>query len=278
MKVLIVEGGAMRGIFPAGILKAFSDNNYNDFDLFIGVSAGACNLASFITGNHDRNYNGYTKLMSQKRFISWRRFLTGSHLMDLDWLWKHLNNEYPIDELRIDKYYNKFYIVVTNINTGKPAYISPTSQNIHKVLLASSAMPIVYRGFIELDDKKYTDGGVSDPLPIDYAIQKGAKKILILRTRPANYTSSPEKIDKLWTWLLRKYPKLQMINSKHSDIYNKSLGLIENVPNDLIIEQICPDIEMRTGRTSQEIKGLEEDYRKGYDKGLEYLKKNDFKL
>jgi len=274
MKALIVEGGAMRGIFPAGVLKAFSDHNFDDFDLFIGVSAGACNLASFLTGNYDRNYNGYTKLMSQKKFISWKRFLIGGHLMDLDWLWENLNNNYPIDELRINEYSNKFYIVVTNIKTGKPEYFSPNSQNIHEVLLASSAMPIVYRGFIELDNKKYTDGGVSDPLPIDYAIQKGAKEILILRTRPKCYTSSPKIIDKLWNWLLRNYPNLKKVNSEHSDIYNESLSLIDRIPNDLTIEQICPNVDMVTERTSRDIQGLKDDYRKGYDKGLEYLKNN----
>lgn len=270
---LILEGGAMRGIFPAGVLKAFADHGYGNFDLYIGVSAGACNLTSFLTGNHDRNFGGYTQLMSQKRFISWKNIFRRTYLMDLDWLWQHLNNNFPIDETLINNYFDKFYIVVTNTKTGKAEYISPDSKNIHDVLLASSAIPIAYRKFIKLNGNTYTDGGVSDPIPVNFAIKEGADNILIIRTRPMNYKSTSDFTENIWSWLLNKHSNLQRTFKDQNNIYNNTIDLLNNIPKNIQIEQICPDVDMKTTRTSRNINHLIEDYKKGYQKGVEYIKK-----
>ncbi len=83
---LVVEGGGMRGAFSAGVLNAFGYKGYDQFDLYIGVSAGACNLASHLAGQYDRNFDITMTYSTTQRFISPWRFLAMGHYMDLDWL------------------------------------------------------------------------------------------------------------------------------------------------------------------------------------------------
>lgn len=271
MRALIVEGGAMRGIFTAGILKAFSNRNYSDFDLFVGVSAGACNLASFLSNANDRNFNGYINLMSKKRFISWRRFFRGKHLMDLDWLWTELNSKYPLDESRFDDLDKEFRIVVTNISNGKAEYLEPNGSNLHNYLLASSSIPVAYRNFVEIDGNKYTDGGVSDPIPIEYCIKRGASEIVILRTRPEKYRSKSDLIDKFFKFLLRRHNFLAKSFENQSKTYNKALETIRENGGNINITQICPEETMQTERASRDIEGLKNDFKMGLQKGNRYL-------
>ncbi|HQC20035.1 MAG TPA: patatin-like phospholipase family protein [Smithella sp.] len=87
-KALVVEGGGMRGVFAAGVLNAFGSAGFDPFDMYLGVSAGACNLASHLAGQNDRNFDIIERYSIDGRFINWGRFLRGGHLMDLDWLWE----------------------------------------------------------------------------------------------------------------------------------------------------------------------------------------------
>jgi predicted patatin/cPLA2 family phospholipase len=84
---LVVEGGGMRGVFSAGVLNAFGTTGFDPFDLYIGVSAGACNLAAHLAEQHNRNYHVTTAYSATSRFINLLRFIRGGHYMDLDWLW-----------------------------------------------------------------------------------------------------------------------------------------------------------------------------------------------
>ena len=95
--VLLVEGGAMRGIFTTGVLDGFLEARFNPFDLFIGVSSGAANLAAYLAEMPKRNFRIYTDYSLRPEFISFKRFIRGGHLMDLDWLW-----EKTIAEIRLD--------------------------------------------------------------------------------------------------------------------------------------------------------------------------------
>ena len=94
---LVVEGGGMRGIFAAGVLDAFLQERFNPFDLLIGVSAGAITLASYLSGQYQRYYRIITGPMNMKEFLSFRRFVRGGHLMDLDWLWEYAAEHEPLD-------------------------------------------------------------------------------------------------------------------------------------------------------------------------------------
>ncbi len=94
---LVVEGGGMRSIFAAGVLHAFGKAGFDPFDLYIGVSAGACHLASHLAGQNNRNFDITLQYSLKSDFINIKRFLSGGHLMDLDWLWKQTITNYRLD-------------------------------------------------------------------------------------------------------------------------------------------------------------------------------------
>ncbi len=186
---LIAEGGGFRTIFTAGVLDAFIVNNYDPFSAYIGVSGGALTLSSFITKSYRKNYNVIIETSMSDDFLSLRRYINGGNYMDLKILFEIAQYKDPFEPNdAIDKLNKKkFTIVCTNIKNAKPVYINPTTENWLTCLKASSSLPILTKKPIKIDGESYLDGGFSDPLPVDKAIEDGAEKILIIRTRPENY-------------------------------------------------------------------------------------------
>lgn len=118
-RALVVEGGAMRSIYSIGVLDAFIKNNYYDFDMCLGVSAGSTALASYLAGMHKRSYRVTADYSTRKEFISKRNFARGGHYMDLDWLWDYCDAYDPLDTDSIVKKNIEFYVGVTSVLTGK---------------------------------------------------------------------------------------------------------------------------------------------------------------
>src|SRR5208283_2004915 len=188
---LVVEGGGMRSIFAAGVLHAFGKEGFDPFDLYIGVSAGACHLASHLAGQNDRNFNITLQYSLKSDFINIKRFLCGGHLMDLDWMWEQTIRNYRLDlpylfhKLRS---HNKEYIVVaTSTATGNALYLQPDENTLEHYLKISSSLPIFYRNILEVNGEKATDGGIADAIPVREAYLRGATDITVIRSRPSDY-------------------------------------------------------------------------------------------
>ncbi len=263
---LVVEGGAMRGIFSAGILDAFIKYEFNPFDICIGVSAGANNLTSFLANMYQRSYKIYTDYSLRKDFINWTRFLKGGHLLDLDWLWDTTLKEIPIEVDRIVNSKSKFYVGVTEVKTGRIKYLKPTVQNIKMVLKASSCIPIFYRDFIKLDDVYYVDGGIADPIPVKEAVNQGAKKILVLRSRPYSYTMKQKRKDFITHLMFTTHPKLKESIIKRHETYQESIDFIRN-NKELKIIEVNPPETFKTKRLTKEFEILKNDYQIGFEIG-----------
>jgi predicted patatin/cPLA2 family phospholipase len=269
---LVVEGGAMRGIFSTGVLDAFLEKNFNPFQICIGVSAGSTNLAAYLAGMYKRNYKVYTDYSLRPEFISWKKFIKGSHLVDLDWLW-----DITIKELRLklDNIINskkEFYIGVTEAFTGKAVYLKPQKDNLEEMIKASSSIPIFYRKFIQLDGTVYTDGGLADPIPVMEAYRLKAKKIMVLRSRPYSYTmknSSGNLLSKLY---LKEYPKLVESIVNRPKVYKESIDFMRKPPKGVQILEINPPESFKTGRLTKDIDILKQDYELGYNIGLDIVK------
>jgi predicted patatin/cPLA2 family phospholipase len=184
---LVVEGGAMRGIFANGVLDVFMEKDFYPFDLYIGVSAGANNLASYLAKMRKRNYQLYTYYSTNKEFISIKKFIKGGHLIDLDWMWDITAQKLPLDVNELDNHMSSFIVGVTEAESGESVFLEPNRNNILTILKASSAMPIAYRNSVEVEGVQYIDGGVSNPIPVNEAIKRGATDIVILRSRQKDY-------------------------------------------------------------------------------------------
>ena len=269
---LIVEGGGMRGIFSAGVLDAFLERGFDPFDLYIGVSAGSCNLGSHIAGQHRRNYRIYTGPMTDPEFISPAKFLRGGHWMDLDWLWKKMEATDPMDsaeaERRLKKKKARFLIVATDVETGKPLYLDAEKNSMFEYMKASSAVPLLYRGPVRIGARAAVDGGVADPIPVEKACEMGAKKIMIVRSRGFGYVKKKDLETFIVSLSAAGNPALRKAMLEKPARYMDSVGMLRRPPGGAGIIEINPPDDMRTGRTSRDRAALDEDYRSGIAAGL----------
>ncbi len=216
---LIVEGGGMKCAYSAGVLDKFLDNNI-EFDYTIGISAGSANAASYLAGQRGRNLRFYTTHIHDDDYFGLKPFIKTGNLFGLQYIYKTLSNsdgKDPLDYEHIVNNPSEFVIVATNARTGKPHYF--TKDEIQKdnyiQIMASSALPAACRT-IKIDGEKYFDGGVSDSLPIDKAIEDGCDKIVVISSKPRNFVKTPEKGKLLYTILCHRYPKIiELLNNRH---------------------------------------------------------------
>lgn len=270
---LVVEGGGMRGIFSAGVLDAFAETGFDPFDLYLGVSAGACNLSSFLAGQRFRNYRIYTRLMARPEFMRLGRFLRGGHFMDLDWLWDAFGREDPLDVVAASRAVEGkgFVVVCTSAETGLPRYLEPTARAWLACLKASSSIPVLYRGFTELDGEPLADGGVADPIPVAEAWRRGARRIVVVRSRPEKYTKSEGWDARLAALFLRRHPRLVQAVRRTPAVYRESVAWMRDLPEGTEVAQIAPSEVMKTERTTRDLSLLQADYESGLARGREFI-------
>jgi predicted patatin/cPLA2 family phospholipase len=260
---LVVEGDAWRGIFSTGVLDGFLESGFNPFDFFLGVSSGACNLAAYLAEMPKRNFLIYTDYSLRPEFISFKRFFSGGHLLDLDWLWEKTISEMRLDLKTIYDRKKPLTACLTDVQTGNAVYKKTNAGNLESVLKASSALPVLYRAFPAIDGHMTTDGGISDPIPIKKAIDMGARKIMVIRSRPKYYQKKESFSQAALLWKLRSYPCLRQTILGRVKRYNESVSLIRKPPRGVDIVEICPPDNFRPGRLVRNKTILME----GYDQG-----------
>lgn len=272
INALVVEGGAMRGIFSTGILDAFLERQFNPFDLCIGVSAGATNIAAYLAEMFRRNYKIYMDYSTRPNFINWLNFAKGKHLIDLDWLWDITIKETRLDLDKILSSPSKYLIGVADVNEGKAVYLEPNKSNLEDMIKASSALPLFYRNKINIQSREVIDGGLADPIPVIEAYNRGAKNILVVRSRQYDYAMNSYN-SKLKKILFKKHPELIEAITRRPEIYNKSIEFMRNPPEDVKIIEVKPPKEFKTKRLTKDSTILQSDYSIGYAIGLETIER-----
>lgn len=269
---LVVEGGAMRGIFACGVLDAFISKEFNPFDLCIGVSAGTTNSAAYLAGMYRRNHKVYLDYSLRREFMSLRKFLTGGHLLDLDWMWDITIREVRLKIDVIAKSRTLFLIGLTNAQSGKAEYVTPAKNDIEHVLKASCAIPVFYRGFVEYKGTQYTDGGIADPIPVREAARRGAKSIVVIRSRPKSALLDKGKGNFLTDLFLKRNKALAETVRRRPEVYNESITYLRKPPKGITIFEINPPEDFKTKRLTKDPVVLEADYQKGFDAGIAFMK------
>ncbi len=268
---LVVEGGAMRGIFSTGVLDAFLENGFNPFDICIGVSAGATNIASYLAEMYQRNYRVYTDYSVRSDFINWVKFVKGGHLVDLDWLWDITIKEIRLDLERIVSTKKQYFVGVTEVNTGKAVFLKPDKNNLEEILKASSSIPVFYRNSVKINDIDFVDGGLADPIPVIEAYKRNAKNIMVIRSRPYDYMMKPSSNNLLSKFYFRKYPQLLTAIKNRPKAYQESIEFMRNPPKGVRVLEVNPPNEFQTNRLTKDTSVLKEDYRLGYNIGIDMI-------
>lgn len=270
-RALIVEGGAMRGVFSCGILDHFLASEFSPFDSFWGVSAGASNLAAYLAKMPGRNLKIYLDYSLRKEFISPSQLLRGGDMMNLDWMWNVTLEELGIDKSALKADSRPFFLGVTRQDNGQAEYHLPDIDDLAETMKASSALPVLYRNGVSLNGIQYVDGGVSDALPVAEAIKRGAKKIMVLRSQPASYQKPRGRFSALTKRMLKETPGLIEPMLTREVRYNQTLALINNPPPGIEIIQVCPPETFKLKRLSRSPAPLRHAYELGIEAGKEAI-------
>jgi predicted patatin/cPLA2 family phospholipase len=168
-----------------------------------------------------------------------------------------------LDFPRIYSHGKPFLIGLTDVRTGEAVYKAAHAGNLEQILKASSAMPVFYRGYPEVEGRPMTDGGVSDAIPVAEAIRRGARRIMVIRSRHRDYLKVPGTFDFLLQWRLRRCPLLAKAFTARVGRYNRAVALLRTPPEGISIVEICPPREFRVSRFSRNLRILREGYEQG---------------
>lgn len=223
-KGVVLEGGAMRGLFTAGVLDVFMENGI-EFDGAAGVSAGVvfgCNYKSRQPGRTIRYNKRFAK---DWRYCSFLSLLLTGDLFGVEFCYEKIPFHYDIFDL--EAYRNnpmRFYVVMTDIDTGKAVYKEAKEGSGIDTLYyrASASMPLAART-VEIMGHRYLDGGISDSIPLKFMQDTGYEKNVVILTQAPDFRKEPVRNMRLIGAWLHRYPALVRAMSRRHIMYNKEL-------------------------------------------------------
>ena len=253
MKVgLVLEGGAMRGMFTAGVLDVFLDEQIH-IDGIVSVSAGALFGVNFPSKQKGRVLRYNKKYLNDKRYMGWHSLFTTGNIVNKDFAFYQLPFELDVfDQETFARSGIDFYTVLTNVESGEAEYVK-----IHdafeqmETLRATSAMPFVSK-MVEIDGKKYLDGGIADSIPLRFCQQLGYDKIIVILTRPLDYRKTPTN-SLIFNAFYRRYPKLvERLTNRYVD-YNRAVEDVIRLNEQGEIFVIRPSVTLPIRRIEKDI-------------------------
>ena len=280
MKIgLVLEGGGMRTLFTAGVLDAFLDKNI-EVNGVVGVSAGALFGVNYVSKQKERSVRYNKKYANEKGYMGLYSWITTGNAVNKDFAFYKIPFKLDkFDEKEFEKAKVDFYVVMTNIETGKSEYV--LIKDVFKQMeyfRATSALPFASK-IIEIKGKKYLDGGISDSIPIDFCETLGYDKIIVVLTRPEN-VHKEDKLNFLYKLVYRKYPNLvnRLVNmGKDYEVVLKKIKDLENKEKIFVIRP--PEI-LKIGRLEKNKDKIQKVYDIGLNTGfnkidnlLKYLNK-----
>ncbi len=262
---LVLEGGGMRGVFTAGVLDYFLEQDIH-FHYAVGVSAGACNGLSYMSRQHGRARRANVDMLKEHQYIGLKYLWTQKSILDLDTLYNKIPNEWlPFDYEACFANPTTFEMVVTNCHTGLAEYLTERSDaaRLVRVAQASSSLPFVCP-VIDVDGKPMLDGGIVDSIPVQRAFDTGHTFCVVVSTRNKGYRerTTDRKIPR---FIYSKYPRLRVALSHRVATYNKQLDLLDALEAARRVLVIRPELPIEVDRLEKNPEKLNKLYREGYD-------------
>ncbi len=261
---LVLEGGAMRGMFTAGVLDVFMENGV-DFDGAIGVSAGAtfgCNFKSRQIGRAIR----YNKRFSHDwRYCSIRSLILTGDLYGADFCYNQLPNKLDIYDLQAYRSNPMdFWCVASDCVTGKPVYKKLETCDAKELtwMRASASMPLASR-IVEIDGYKLLDGGMTDSIPLNFFESIGYNKNVVILTQPRDFRKKPASLMGLLKIALRKYPNAVEAMKRRHEVYNKETDDVFAKADRGEVLAIYPESSLGISRTEKDPNELQRVYDEG---------------
>ena len=261
---LVLEGGGMRGVFTSGVLDCFMDRGVR-FPYTIGVSAGACNGLSYMSGQRGRAKFSNIDLLAKYHYIGLKYLLKKRNIMDFDLLF----HDFPERILPYDyeTYFHcpeRYVMVTTNCLTGEANYFEEkrSAERVIDIVRASCSLPFVCP-IAYVDGVPMLDGGLVDSIPLLRARQDGFTNNVVVLTRNRGYRKKIQGT-KVPSFIYRKYPLLREAINRRSVLYNEQLEMVERLEEAGEITVIRPQRPIVVDRIERNIRKLTELYEEGY--------------
>ena len=272
MKIgLVLEGGGMRGLFSAGVLDALLELKELNVNGIVGVSSGALFGVNYVSKQKERAVRYNKKYADDKRYMGLHSWITTGNAVNKDFAFYELPYKLDVfDNETFKKAETDFYVVMTNVESGKPEYVLIEDAFAQmEYLRATSALPFASK-IIEINGKKYLDGGISDSIPIDFCESLGYDKIIAVLTRPEG-TYKEDKLGFLYKLVYRKYPNLVKSLLNMATDYEKVLAKIKDLENKGKIFVVRPPEVLKIGRLEKNRDKIQKVYDIGLNTGLKEL-------
>lgn len=268
---LILEGGGLRGVFTCGVLDCFMDKGIR-FPFTVGVSAGACNGLSYMSGQRGRAKSSNIDLMDKHHYVGFKYLLTQGCIMDYKLLFEDFPEKIiPYDYEAYFANTDRFVIVTTNCLTGKAEYFEEKtdSKRLMDIVRASSSLPYVAK-ITYVDGMPMLDGGIADPIPVEYAQSQGYERMVVVLTRNKGYRKNEKQLP-VPKFIYRKYPELRKTLSSRNAKYNLTMEMIERLEDEGRMTVIRPVHPIEVDRMEKDTDKLRSLYQEGYELAESFL-------
>lgn len=269
---LVLEGGAMRGMFTAGVLDVFMENNIKVTDI-VGVSAGTLFGINYVSKQPKRALRYNLRYINDNRYMSIKSLMRTGNLINKDFTYYKLPFQLDVFDNKTFKQSDiNFFATVTNIETGEAEYIKiEDAFKQMETLRATSALPFISE-IIEINGKKYLDGGIANSIPVDYFEKQNYDKIIVILTRPIDYRKK-KTTGVQFKVAYSKYPKLiEKLENRYQD-YNDSVERIVELEKKGKVLVIRPDEEITIKRLEKDTDKLQHVYDLGIKNGKESIER-----
>lgn len=267
---LIVEGGAMRGAWAAGVLAYLQERGRRQYDLVYAASSGACSAAYFVASMWEPGLAIWRELACN--VVRKSNFLRRKPIIDLAYLVDHVfRTRIPLSVEALQKAPTRFFIVLTDCHTGAPVYFHVCDDRVFAALRATASMPLATRGFDFVDGQPYADGGLADPIPIRRAIEDGATDITVVLTHNPAFRLKP-----IPRWMGKlAYPEFPMVaqvwTARQNVNYNDALDLMKKPPPGIRLQVFRPLRPMPVGSFTVKQKQIAAALARGHDEALQQM-------
>lgn len=273
MKIgMVLEGGAMRGLYTAGVLDAFLRAGVR-FDGVIGVSAGALFGVNYLSGQRGRVIRYNKKYNRDRNYMGLWPLLKTGNIVNTEYAYERVPRRLdPFDDEAFQKSGVPFYAVVTNLRTGKAEY--PQVKSVFEqmdVLRASGSMPFVSRP-VQLGEDFYLDGAVADSIPFEKMFSLGYDKLVVILTKPAGYRKKPIPSKLAAAVYGKKWPRFAIAVRRRHEMYNAQMERLEQLEREGKVQILRPSRQVKISRTEKDPARMEEMYRLGVQDAEDWLR------
>lgn len=268
---IVCEGGGQRGIFTAGVLDTFLENNYFPFQSLLGVSAGAQNLSGYACGAIGYARDAILEFTTDKHFFNPLRFARGGNMLELDWYLDSLAKVMPLDLKKgVERLTGRtFHICASRRDNLQADYLPFNPQNMSPLIKASCALPLIYRSRAAVNGVEYWDGGVADSVPVKRAYQDGSDCIIVIRTQPRASINPLRIFPK--NLRLKRLQAMSGLVQSYLRNYSLAMEFMDSPPEGVQIIDIAPMVPLKSRLLGSSRGELLQDYRSGQLCGMHFL-------